>query len=101
MKVIFFDGICLPCFQLKDGDLQDKTQDNLRHKWFTLRNENKKFREAIENCTTGKKDYDCQIEDYINNKEEFKKFVDPKDEMSPNGVDVQYEAFVSSDVDQF
>ena len=79
--------------------MQGNTQGNLRHKWFTLRNENKKIKESIKNCTTGKKDFDCSIKDYVETKEEFKKMVDPNDEMSPNNVDVQYWAFLRSDVD--
>ena len=60
-------------------ELPDQDEVNLRREWRQYEYENNKFREAIKNCKTGPKDFDCSVKDYIASEQDFKEYVDQDD----------------------
>ena len=76
-------------------------ENDLRKRWRILDLNNKKLEEAIKDCSVGPHDFDCSLIDYIRNKDDFTKRVDPKKSKTNEEIGIEHDAWVRSDVDHY
>ena len=68
---------------------------DLRKEWRQYDYENRKFKAAIRNCNTGKKDIDCDVKDYIGNEDDFNEVVERS---NTDHIELNYDDLRRNDV---